>query len=68
MCVCVCVRYDFVLRPDDKQVEVKPFGSHQYYVWDNVSVALHMEIGQVRSFISLIREYIIQILQFILYI
>eukprot|EP00064_Thunnus_orientalis_P025192 superscaffoldBa00012139_g25531 len=35
-------------RRDEEQVEVKKLFEHQreYYVWDNVAVALHMEFGQ----------------------
>ncbi|XP_044226092.1 uncharacterized protein LOC122995131 [Thunnus albacares] len=50
--MCGTHSYELVHRRDEKQVEVKKLFEHQreYYVWDNVAVALHMEFGQALQF------------------
>eukprot|EP00064_Thunnus_orientalis_P024627 superscaffoldBa00010857_g24928 len=46
--MCETHSHELVLRRDEKQVEVMElFGrDREFYVWDNVAVALHMEDGQ----------------------
>ena len=43
--------YELILRPDENQMEVRKVLSYpQYYVWDHVAVALHVD-RQVPLFI-----------------
>lgn len=42
LCLCVFVRYELVLRPDQKQIEAEEVRC-QYYVWDNVAIALQVD-------------------------
>ncbi|KAM6929821.1 uncharacterized protein PEZ65_008957 [Lycodopsis pacificus] len=47
----MCQTHDFelVLRCDEKQMEAEPVSNFEYYVWDNVAVALHVD-DQVLNF------------------
>ncbi|XP_056253453.1 uncharacterized protein LOC130182490 [Seriola aureovittata] len=50
--MCETHRYQLVQRPDENQMEVQElFGNDvEFYVWDDVAIALHMEEGQVLKF------------------
>ncbi|XP_076607033.1 uncharacterized protein LOC143333005 [Chaetodon auriga] len=48
--MCGTHRYTLVLRPDEKLMEAEEVTSfHQFYVWDNVAIALHVD-KQVLNF------------------
>ncbi|XP_049447126.1 uncharacterized protein LOC125897772 [Epinephelus fuscoguttatus] len=35
--------YELIRRPAEKQMEAQKVAYHQFYVWDNVAIALHVE-------------------------
>ena len=40
----VLIRYELVLRPDEQQMEAEEVtGCPEFYVWDHVAVALHVD-------------------------
>ncbi|KAG8008375.1 hypothetical protein GBF38_019516 [Nibea albiflora] len=41
--------FELVLRPDEKQIKAEEVWYEQYYVWDNVAIALQVD-GQVLKF------------------
>ncbi|XP_073335817.1 uncharacterized protein [Pagrus major] len=42
--MCKTHRFELVLNPDEQQMEVREVGPYpEYYVWDNVAVALHVD-------------------------
>lgn len=44
------LRYELNYRPEDNLMEAWELDDcPQYYVWDHVALALHVESGQVRS-------------------
>lgn len=44
------LRYELDYRPEDNLMEAWELDDcPQYYVWDHVALALHVESGQVRS-------------------
>lgn len=45
-------RYEF----DKDQMEARPVGSYEFYVWDQVALALHMEKEQVPSLTNLLTD------------
>ncbi|TKS83350.1 hypothetical protein D9C73_017462 [Collichthys lucidus] len=49
--MCSEHRYELVLRPDEQQIEAEEVPWRQYYVWDNVAIALQVD-EQVLTFDS----------------
>lgn len=42
------LRYELIHRPDASQMDsLELFGQPEFYLWDNVAIALHVENGQV---------------------
>ncbi|CAK6980041.1 uncharacterized protein LOC128371710 [Scomber scombrus] len=50
--MCKTHSFELVYRPDENQVDVNQLSQKEkeYYVWDNVAIALHVEEGQVLKF------------------
>ncbi|XP_026184316.1 uncharacterized protein LOC113143254 [Mastacembelus armatus] len=45
--MCETHRYELIQSPGENLMEVRELASEKYYVWDHLSVALHMEEGKV---------------------
>lgn len=55
MCVFFSLSYELIQRRDKNQMEVRklPKNYQQFYVWDHVAVALHLDKTQVPSLLIL---------------
>ncbi|MEQ2231239.1 hypothetical protein ILYODFUR_037456 [Ilyodon furcidens] len=56
-CVYCCFyRYELNIREDRNQMEARRLPNHQFYVWDHVAVALHVENTEVPSLTVLLSQ------------
>ncbi|KAL3067781.1 hypothetical protein OYC64_022162 [Pagothenia borchgrevinki] len=48
--MCETHRYELVQNPETQQMEARPWHTYEFYVWDNVGIALHVEEGKLLEF------------------
>lgn len=56
ICLYFSASYELIRRPAEKQMEAQKVAYHQFYVWDNVAIALHVE-KQVPSVLVVLTLY-----------
>ncbi|XP_074529089.1 uncharacterized protein LOC141792160 [Halichoeres trimaculatus] len=54
--MCETHRYELVRKHDEKQLEVKTARSENFYVWDQVAVALHIDDQVLKFDVNQLRE------------